>query len=549
MSAHSAERPQTLKSADAQIVDAVVVGAGLGGIYQLYRLLQDGLKVRTFEAADGIGGVWYWNRYPGARVDSHFPFYQYWFSKELWDEGAWSERFPGQPEIERYLNHVVDKYDLRRHISLGTRVTAATYDEETGTWSVSTDKGDVVRARFVVFNTGGLSEPMVPPFPGHELFAGESYHTSRWPKGATDFSGKRVGVFGTGATGIQVIQTLAPIVAHLTVFQRTPQYAIAIRNPQIDKQDLAGMRTSFEELREKVHKSRGGFVYDSPSPPRFEDVPPDQREQRLESIWSDGNLRLWSESFADSGVNAEAAAFVSEFVRKKIRARIRDPRVAAKLVPTDYYFGSRRVPLENGFYESFNRDNVELVDLREEPVISIDATGINAGTRHHDLDTIIYATGFDAGVGSINKIDIRGVGGASLRSLWQTSLRTTVGMQVHGFPNLFMTMAPFAPAAAICNVPVCVDQQCNWIADTIGFVREKGLKSIQPSAETEAAWMVHHNAVSEPTLLGQNRNSWYRRKGPDGASRELLAYMGGIPTYRAACEKMRSSGYEGFEIS
>jgi acetone monooxygenase len=549
MSVNEAIELGVQQRSDAELLDAVVVGAGLGGIYQLYRLVKDGLKLKAFEAADGVGGVWYWNRYPGARVDSHFPFYQYWFAKELWDEADWSERFPAQPEIERYLNHVVDKYDLRRLISFSRRVTSAWFDAATGTWLVKTDKGDTVRSRFVIFNTGGLSEPLVPPFAGHETFAGPCYHTSRWPKENVDLTDKRVGVFGTGATGIQVIQSIAEKVSQLTVFQRTPQYAIAIRNPKIEPDDLVKMRESFEDLRDRVHMSRGGFVYDIAAAPKFEDVPDNQRTERLEKLWGEGNLRLWGESFADTLVNAEAASFVSDFVRNKIRSRISNPELADKLVPKDYYFGSRRVPLENGFYEAFNRKNVELVDLREEPVVSIDKTSVNTKARHYELDVIIYATGFDAGVGAINKIDIRGIGGVALRDLWDKSLRTTVGMQVHGLPNLFMTMAPFAPAAAICNVPVCVDQQCNWIADTISYVRSKGLKSIQPSAATEMEWMAHHESVSEPTLIGQNRNSWYRRKSPDGQDRELLAYLGGIPAYREACEKMRSSGYRGFEVT
>jgi acetone monooxygenase (methyl acetate-forming) len=540
---------KTMNEVSPQVLDVVVVGAGLGGIYQLYRTLKDGLTCRAFEAADGIGGVWYWNRYPGARVDSHFPFYQYWFAKELWDEADWSERFPAQPEIERYLNRVVDKYDLRRHISFSSRVISAKFEEEAGTWEIRTDRGDVIKSRFVIFNTGGLSEPTVPSFPGYEKFAGPSYHTSRWPKENVELAGKRVCVFGTGATGIQVIQTIASCVSRLTVFQRTPQYAIAIRNPQIVSEDLNKMRRSYEDLREKVQVSRGGFVFDDGVPPKFEEVSEEQRDQRLEKLWNEGNLRLWGESFADTGVNADAAAYVSEFVRRKIRSRIANPKLAEKLIPRDYYFGSRRVPLENGYYEAFNRDNVDLVDLRLEPVVSIDETGINTAARHYDLDVIIYATGFDAGVGAIKQIDIRGLGGVALKDMWESNLRTTLGMQVHGFPNLFMTMAPFAPAAAICNVPVCVDQQCNWIADAIGFVQSKGRKSIQPSAATEAEWMAHHESVSEPTLIGQNRNSWYRRKGRDGSDRELLAYLGGIPAYRDACEKARLSNYQGFEFT
>jgi len=530
-----------------QVLDAVVIGAGFGGVYQLYRLLKDGLNVRAFEAAPGVGGVWFWNRYPGARVDSHFPYYQYWFSKELWDEGEWSETFPAQPEIERYINHVVDKFDLRRHITFNTKVTRAVFDASSATWTVTTDTGETVNARFVIFNTGGLSEPKVPPFPGHESFKGASFHTSHWPQEGVDLHGKQVAVFGTAATGIQVIQTIAPIVAHLTVFQRTPNYAVAIRNPKIESTDLEWMRNSFETLRDQVRWSRAGFVF--PDPPRFADVPAEQREAHLQAIWNSGNLSIWGNTFADFQVNPEAMACVTEFVRARIRERIADSALAEKLIPSDYSFGTRRVPLENGYFETFSRDNVSLVDLRQEPVECVDATGIKTRAAHYDVDLIIYATGFDAGVGAINRIDIRGPGGVSLRDLWSQSLTTTVGMQVHGFPNLFMTMAPFAPAAAICNVPVCIDQQCDWIADAIGFVRSKGLKSIQPSAQTEADWMAHHEAVSEPTLLAQNKDSWYRREASDGTKRELIAYLGGIPNYRRVCDEMKASGYQGFELT
>ena len=281
----------------------------------------------------------------------------------------------------------------------------------------------------------------------------------------------------------------------------------------------------------------------------FSDVPAERREQHLEAVWQEGNLRLWAFSFADAGSNPEAAACVSEFVRNKIRARVKDPGLAAKLAPTDYFFGTRRVPLENGYYEVFERDNVTLVDLRASPFQAMDAAGIHTTAGHHDLDVLVYATGFDAGVGALGQIDIRGNANLSLKDAWEESLRTTVGMQVHGFPNLFMTMAPFAPASAICNVPVCIDQQCDWIADAIDFVRRQGHRSIQPSAETEAAWMAHHREVSEPTLLGQNKNSWYRRVAADGSRRELIAYMGGIPLYRQTCDAMRDSGYAGFEFS
>lgn len=533
---------------DGDVLDVVVVGAGLAGIYQLHRLLQDGRKVRSFEAAPGVGGVWFWNRYPGARVDSHFPFYQYWFSKELWEESHWTQHFPDQPEIEAYLNRVVDRFDLRRHITFGTRVTAADFDKATGLWTVSTDAGDLVRTRFLVLNSGGLSDPKIPPFKGHETFKGLSLHTSRWPKEDINLQGKRVGVFGNGATGIQVIQTIAPVVAKLTVFQRTPQYALPMKNPAVTPQELQDMRDSYEALKIKaLDESGGGMVFDPP--PLFADVPPDQREARLEKLWAVGNLGFWGNAFADFQMNPEAVDVVTRFIRAKIRARIHDPKIADKLVPSDYPFGTRRVPLENGYFEAFNRENVELVDIRSDPVVRIDETGVQTASGRHELDVIIYATGFDAGIGSINKIAITGSEGVLLKDHWNKALRTTVGMMVHGYPNLFMTHAPFAPVSAICNVPVCVDHQCNWIADAIGHALAKGLTSIGPSEATETAWMDHHNEVSEPTMIGHHTNSWYRRVDEDGKPRELIAYMGGIPRYRQTLNQMLNSGFEGFELA
>ncbi len=534
-------QPQTA----LETVDAVVVGAGLNGIYQLYSLVRRGLTVRAFEAGEGVGGVWYWNRYPGARCDSHFPFYQYWFSKELWDEADWKERFPGQADIETYLNRVCDKFDLKRHITFGALVTAAHFDEASGRWLVTTDKGDRVSAQFLVLNTGGLSVAAKPPFEGADRFKGVSCHTSRWPREGVDMKGKRVGVIGTAATGIQVIQTIAPQVGHLVVFQRTPNYAISMRNDPISEGDLAQMRADYPDLLARVRQSEGGFVYDS-APPNYADLTPAERTAHLERIWSEGNLRMWGGSFADSGDNPEASEFVSDFVRAKIREKVKDPVLADKLTPRDHAFASRRVPLENGYFDAFNRDNVELVDLRTDPIVSIDETGVNTASGHHDLDVIVYATGFEAGIGAINRIDIRGRGGVSLRDQWRRDVTTTVGMQVHGFPNLFMTMAPFAPASALCNIPVCSDQQVQWITDTIEWVREHGARAIEPSAETEAAWMAHHAEVSEPTLIGRNRNSWYRL--PTG-KRELIAYLGGLNQYRATCEDFRTSGYKGFVVT
>ncbi len=527
--------------------DVVVVGAGLAGLQQVHRLITDGLRVVAFEASDGVGGVWHHNRYPGARVDSHFPHYQYWFSSDLWDEFDWKERFPPQPEIERYLNYVCDRFALRQHIRFNTRVTGAHYDEASAIWTVETDRDKPIRARFVVLNSGGLSAARQSPFAGAETFKGVSCHTSHWPKEGIELAGKRVGVIGTAATGIQVIQTIAPQVGHLTVFQRTANFAVPMKNPAVTEQERQQARRDFGRLRGVVHQSFGGFSYEG-MPPMFDDTTEAERQARLEQLWDTGTLEIWGGAFADAFFNPVASAYVTAFVRNKIRPRIKDPAVAAKLLPTDHDFGTRRVPLENGFYEAFNQDNVDLVDLREEAILSIDETGIKTTTRHIDLDVIIYATGFEAGVGAINRIAITGRDGKRLKDEWDRALRTTVGMQVHGFPNLFMTHAPFAPASALCNLPVCADQQVDWIGDAISFVMAKGAKSLEPGAALEAEWMRHHYEVSEPTLLGANKNSWYRHKRPDGSVGELIAYAGGIPTYREACDRMISSGFEGFDI-
>jgi acetone monooxygenase len=412
---------------------------------------------------------------------------------------------------------------------------------------VTTSTGEQVSTQFLVLNVGGLSEPRIPPFPGHDRFKGVSVHTSRWPREGVDLRGKRVGVIGTAATGIQVIQTIAADVSKLVVFQRTANYAAAMRNAPLTEEDREKARAAYEDLRERAHSSFSGLVFDGP-PPLFTEMSPQARQERMQAVWADGSLRFWGGVFADSLSNPEAAECLSEFVRGKIREKVKDPLIAEKLMPRDYHFGTRRLPLEDGYFETFNRENVELVDLRADPILAIDEAGIVMQSGRHDLDVIIYATGFDAGIGAFNQIDIRGRDGRSLREEWAKSVRTTVGMQVHGFPNLFMTMAPFAPASAICNVPICTDQQVDWISDAIAFVRQRGARSIEPNKETEEAWMSHHEEVSEPTLLGQNKNSWYRLKDASGRQRELLAYVGGIKQYRAVCDEYRASGFKGFNV-
>ena len=526
-------------------VDAVVVGAGFAGMYALHKLRDQGLQVQVFEAGTGVGGTWYWNRYPGARVDSQAYIYQYWFSEDLLNEWNWSERFPAQAETERYLNHVADKFDLRRDIQFKTRVTGASYDESTQRWTVATDDGQTVSAQFLIMGTGGLSVPLVPPFPGAERFKGRIIHTAQWPKEGLDLKGKRVGVIGTAATGIQVIQTIAGEVGHLTVFQRTANYTIPMRNPKYDDMARAELRAQYPALKQRVQGTFAGFDFDFDSRD-FLTLSPEERHSRMQELWDDGSLSFWIGSFQgvffDEKVNAE----FSEFVRQRIRARINDPKVAEMLVPADHGFGTRRVPLETKYYEAFNRDNVKLVDIRATPIECLTEVGIKTSAGLHELDILIFATGFDAGTGALTKADIRGRDGVLLRDAWEADgVRTTMGLQVHGYPNLFMTMAPFSPAAAFCNVPTCVQQQVDWIAECIQFVRDQGRRSIEPSAEVEAKWVAHHDELANMMLISKT-NSWYMGSNVVGKPRRLLAYAGGVANYRQACDDVKARGYEGF---
>ena len=530
-----------------QQVDAVVVGAGIAGMYQLYRLREKGLKVRLFEAGEGVGGTWYWNRYPGARVDSASHVYQYWFSDEILKEWNWSERFPAQEETERYLNFVADKCDLRKDITFKARVASATFDETAKRWTVVTESGETLSTQFLVMCAGGISAPLVPPFPGHEKFKGQIVHTARWPKAGIELTGKRVGVIGTGATGMQVIQTIASQVKQLTVFQRTANYAIPMRNPKYGDADRAEFRAQYPALKQRVQRTFAGFDYDLQES-NFVDLSPEERQKTMETLWKDGSLSFWiggfKEVFFDAGINEE----VSKFVRERMRARIEDPKMAAKLIPNDHGFGTRRVPLETGYLEAYNRDNVELIDLKADPIECLTEKGLKTRSGEHELDILIFATGFDAGTGALTRVDIRGRDGLRLKDEWSKNIRTTMGLQVHGYPNMFTTMAPFAPAAAFCNVPTCLQQQVDWIADCIQYVREHHLATIEPTAETEAKWLAHHDEVASMTLVAKTK-SWYMGSNIEGKQPRLLSYIGGVGAYRQICEDVKAKGYEGFAIA
>lgn len=531
----------------AQHYDAVIIGTGVAGLYQLHRLREQGLNVRAVDTASSVGGTWYWNRYPGARFDSEAYIYQYFFSEALYNDWSWSERFPGQPEIERWMNFVADRLDLRKDIQFNTTVKSAHYNEATNRWLLETDKGEKIDTQYLITCAGMLSAPLTNTFAGQDTFQGRIFHTARWPKEAIDLAGKRVGVVGNGATGIQVIQTIADQVEHLKVFVRTPQYVIAMRNPKYGPEEVAAYKARFNELVKTLPHTFSGFEYDFQHV--WADHTPAQRREVLEAIWNDGSLKLWLASYADMFFDPAVSEEISEFVREKMRERIKDPRLCELLIPTDYGFGTHRVPLETNYLEAYLRPNVELVSVKDNAIQEVTPNGIRlADGTEHALDVIILATGFDAGSGALTRIDIRGRGGRSLKEDWSRDIRTTMGMQVHGYPNLFTTGAPLAPSAALCNMATCLQQQVDWISDCIGHLRERGLNVIEATRETEDAWVAHHDEVANKTLVTKT-NSWYMGSNVAGKPRRLLSYIGGVGAYRQRCDEVKAGGYRGFAQS
>jgi acetone monooxygenase len=537
--------PSSAPGPDVEL-DAVILGAGVAGLYQLHQLREQGLRVRAYDAGDDVGGTWYWNRYPGSRFDSEGYIYQYLFSEELYKGWSWSEKFPGQPEIERWMQYVADRLDLRRDIQFSTTITSAHYDEDRGRWTIRTDRGDTIDTQFFVTCGGMLSAPMATLFDGQDDFTGTVVHTSRWPKDGVELAGKRVGVIGVGATGIQVIQTIAAEVAHLTVFARSPQYSLPMKNPKYSEAEQAWYKGRFDELRTTIPHTFTGFEYD------FEHVwaecTPEQRLEILEEIYEDGSLKLWLASFGEIFFSEEVSEAVSEFVRGKMRARLKEQRLIDILVPTDFGFGTHRVPLERGYLEVYHRENVELVGVRDNPIVRIRPEGIElADGTVHELDVIIMATGFDAGTGALTRIDIRGRGGRSLAEDWSRDIRTTMGLMVEGYPNMLTTAVPLAPSAALCNMTTCLQQQTEWISGTIRTLREQGKSVIEPTKEGEDAWVAHHEEIAGATLVPKT-NSWYLGSNVPGKPRRLLSYIGGVGTYRLKCEAEAEAGYPAFRM-
>jgi cation diffusion facilitator CzcD-associated flavoprotein CzcO len=521
--------------------DAIIIGAGVTGLYELYRLRELGISVRLFDDGSGVGGTWFWNRYPGARFDSESYTYGYSFSEELLQEWDWKEHFSGQPENERYLNFFVDKFDLRPYIQLNSRVKSAIYDESANRWDVYFEDGRHARSQFMIGAVGILSAHYLPEIPGFETFKSTSFHTGRWPKEKVDFTGKRVAVIGTGATAVQLITEIAKECDHLTVFQRTANYCAPLRNSEIDPATQAKIKASYPEIFKKCSESAAAFIHDFDQRSVF-DVSEEERLALFEKLWAEPGFGKWLGNFRDIMTNPEANEIYAEFVRNKIRARIKDPDVAEKLVPTDYPFGAKRVPLESGYYEQFNRPNVLLIDIKETPIERFTPKGIKTRDKEYEFDIIIMATGFDAVTGALTRIDIRGERGQSFKEKWAAGPRSYLGLLTAGFPNFFI-----ANSAAFCNFPRCAEMVVEWISDAIGYLRDKGLKRIAPTLEAEDAWVDHANSLVEGSLIMKG-NSWFVGANIPGKKRAFLLYANTAPNYRKKCAEVAANGYEGFRL-
>ncbi len=533
---------------EAQEFDVIIVGAGMSGMYQLHLLRGLGYSVRVFEAGTGVGGTWYWNRYPGARFDSESYSYGYSFSEEVLREWSWSEHFSAQPETLRYLNYIADKFDLRTDIQFEARVASAIFDDAGNAWDITMEDGSRARAQFLITAIGPLSTPVMPKIDGIEDFQGDYFHTGQWPHEPVDFTGKRVAVIGTGATGVQTIQEVAKTVGHLTVFQRNPNYCAPLLNSPIDDEAQARIKASYDEIFAQCNSTHSGFLHDA-DPRLALEVSDEERKAFYEQRYGEPGFGIWMGNFRDIFVDQGANDTISEFVREKIRQRVKDPAVAEKLMPRNHGFGTRRVPLETGYYEVYNQDNVVLVDIKDTPIEKITATGLRCGGVEHEFDIIIYATGFDAVTGGFDKIDIRGVDGLRLKDKWGQGPRTYLGLQIEGFPNMLTLVGPHN-AASFCNIPRCIEQNVEWVADLLAYIKDHDIKRIVPTLAAEDEWTEHVYDVGSK-LLFTKVDSWFtgiNRNVEGKTKRTFLLYAGGAPAYREKCDEVAANDYEGFVL-
>jgi cation diffusion facilitator CzcD-associated flavoprotein CzcO len=526
-------------------LDAVVVGAGFSGLYTLHRLRGLGLSVRVLEKGGGVGGTWFWNRYPGARCDIESIDYAYSFSDELLEEWEWSERYATQPEILRYLNRVADRFELRRDIQLHTRVARAHFDEQANRWLVVTDTGERFLARFCVMAVGCLSSIKWPDFTGLDTFEGQWFHTAEWPQGGVDYTGRRVGVIGTGSTAIQAIPQIARRAAQLYVFQRTPNYSMPAHNHPHDGRAFRELVQNYQTRRREAELSDAGVPIAPPEKPTF-GVTPQERQRMYEAGWRRGGINALSYAFTDFFTSEEANAAAQEFARAKIRELVQDPDVADALCPR-HHIGTKRTCVDIEYYETYNRDNVELVDIRDAPIVEITPKGVRTTDGEYPVDCLVFAIGFDAITGALLEIDVRGRGGLELRQKWADGPRTYLGVAVAGMPNLFFITGPGSPSV-LSNMVVSIEQHVDWVADAITHLRQRGLDCIEATEEAEAAWVSHVNELADATLYPQ-ASSWYVGANIPGKPRVFMPYVAGCGTYRRECEDVVERGYAGFELT
>ena len=527
--------------------DAIVIGAGVSGLYQLYRLRELGLTARVFEAGSGVGGTWYWNRYPGARFDSESWTYGYSFSRELLDEWDWEEHFAGQPETERYLNHVADRFDLRRDIQFSTIVTSAHYQEDSRIWQVTLNNGTHHTARLLITAVGVLSAPTLPRIPGVESFKGQSCHTHNWPKEPVSFEGKRIAVIGTGATGIQTITEVAKTAAHLTVFQRTAQWSAPLHNAKVTQEEMRTIRENYTDIFARCQETMGCFIHAADPRSVFE-VTEAEREAFWEKLYGEPGFGIWMGNFRDILLDRQANKLMSDYLARKIRERVKDPAVAEKLIPKNHGFGTRRVPLESGYFEVYNQPNVKLVDLHETPIEAITPDGIRTSDADYAFDMIIYATGFDAITGAFDRIDIKGDGGVSLKEKWQDGPVTFLGILVDGFPNFLMVMGPHA---GLGNFPRAVEYTSDWVNALIRYALDRGLTRIDATPEAAKVW-TDHVIETNDGLLFTEVDSWMTgiNRNLEGKQvRRVMRYSGGHPAFRQRCDAVAAGGYRELSLA
>ncbi|KAG5757933.1 hypothetical protein H9Q72_013925 [Fusarium xylarioides] len=526
--------------------DVLIIGAGLSGILSLYRMRELGLKTRVIEAGSGEGGTWFWNRYPGARFDSESYSYIFSFSQEVLDEWNWTEHFAPQPETLRYIQYLTDKFDLKRNMQFNTRVRSAKFQEDTSSWLLETEDGEQYTCRYLITAMGILNQPTLPNIPGVQNFKGQAWHTARWSSDASALNGKRVGIIGTGATAIQTIQAISDKVGHLTVFQRTPNWTAPLRNKKISPEEMDEIRTRYPEIFRKCAESYACFIHVGDSRSVFS-MTEEERQEQWEKLYAEPGFAKVLSVSSDVFTDHKANALYSKFHADKIRARINDPEVAEKLIPKNHGFGTRRVPLESGYFEVFNQSNVKLVDIREDPISQITETGVQTGDAFYELDVLIYATGFDAVTGSFNAVDIEGRNGTKLKDVWAEGIRTFLGLTVQDFPNMFMIMGPHQMFG---NIPRSIEYAANWVAEFIRYARDNKIISAEATDKGMEEWTQHVHECGKG-LLANEVDSWMTGVNKNLANkqkRSMTRYNGPAPGYRKRCDEVKGRDYSDFVL-